>query len=77
MKIVLTDTDRLDWCIKHGRVPIESEQYWGSTLWFIPDIPRVKATTFCAALNDAIRKANITEYRNAKQKKKYSRQMAI
>jgi len=73
MKVVLTDTDRLEWILKYGKVPQSHETYWGSKLWFIPGIPRVKATTFRAALNDAIRKEALTSHRTMKREKRYAR----
>jgi hypothetical protein len=66
----LTDTDRLEWLLNSGKIPKSYNTYWGSTLWKIPGLPRINATTWRDAINDAIRNDAVTET-NKQRKNKY------
>lgn len=66
----LTDTERLDWLLRTGKIPHPYTAYWGSTMWKIAGIPRINAQTWRDAINDAIRNDTNTET-NKRRKNKY------
>jgi len=65
----ITDTERLDWCLKNNKMPYESPSYWGRIMWRIQGIPRINAFSFRNAIDDAIQNDSVTETRKKRRNK--------